>query len=305
MDFFQQSSNFVAGVDFAFYFIFGIGLFFLIAITVVMLYFVRKYRRSKHPKSEQVKERLWVELAWFFIPMILVMFMFYYGYVAYSPMREAPKDAMVVKTFGKMWVWNFEYPNGKESPELYVPVNKPVKLDLISLDVIHGFAVPAFRIKQDVVPGKQNMIWFTPQELGDYEIFCTAYCGLNHALMGSKVKVVSQADFDKWYAVVPVKKVEPEGLVIIKNNGCTGCHSVDGSNGIGPTFKGLFGDKKMITAGGADKEVIADELYIRRSIFDPSAEVVKGFPNGVMKSYRGVIKIDDIRKIIEYLKTIK
>jgi cytochrome c oxidase subunit II len=305
MDFFQQSSNFVAGVDFAFYFIFGISIFFLIAITAVMLFFVRNYRRSKNPKATQIKEKLWLELTWFFVPLVLVIFMFYYGYVAYSPGSKAPKDAMVVKTIGKMWQWSFEYPNGKESRELYLPKNKAVKLELTSLDVIHGFSIPAFRIKEDAVPGKKNSIWFVPQELGDFEIFCSYYCGLNHSYMGSKVVVENQQDFDKWYANYTPKKAEPEGLVLIKNNACTGCHSIDGAKGVAPTFKGLFGSKRLVTAGGADKEMVADELYIRRSILDPGSEVVKGYTNGVMKSYRGVVKNADIKKITEYLKTIK
>lgn len=304
MDFFQQSSNFVAGVDLAFYIIFGIGLFFLISITIVMLFFVRRYRRSIHPNAIQVKEKMWVELTWFFIPLIIVMLMFYFGYMAYSPMREAPKDAMVIKTTGKMWSWTFEYPNGKESSELFVPVKKPIKLNLVSLDVIHGFSVPAFRIKQDVVPGKDNMIWFNPLELGDYEIYCSYYCGVEHSYMGSKVKVVSQAEFDKWIADYTPKKAEPEGFLLLKNNGCTGCHSVDGAKGIAPTFKGFFGAKKMVTAGGADKEIVVDELYIRRAVFDPASEVVKGYPSGVMKSYRGVVKNSDLKKMIEYIKTL-
>ncbi len=305
MDFFQQSSNFVAGVDFAFYFIFGIGVFFLIGITAVMLIFVRKYRKSKHPVAEQFKEKTWVELTWIIIPLILVMFMFYYGYSAYSPQRNAPKDAMVVKTYGKMWSWSFEYPNGKESTELYLPKDKPVKLDLISLDVIHGFSIPSFRIKEDVVPGKENTIWFIPQQLGDFLIYCSYYCGLNHSFMGSKVVVKSQADFDKWLADYTPKKKEHEGLVLIKKNGCTGCHSIDGAKGVAPTFKGLFGSKRSVLANGAENDVTADELYIRRSILDPPAEVVKGFSNGVMKSYRGVVKNSDIKTITEYLKTIK
>lgn len=305
MDFFQQSSNFVAGVDFAFYFIFGIGVFFLIGITIVMLFFVRKYRKSKHPHATQIKEKTWVELTWVIIPTILVMFMFYYGYTAFSPQLNAPKDAMVVKTYGKMWQWSFEYPNGKESAELYLPKNKPVKLELISQDVIHGFAIPAFRIKEDVVPGKANSVWFIPQEVGDFQIFCSYYCGLNHSYMGSKVVVENQADFDKWIADYVPKKKEPEGLVIIKKNACTGCHSIDGAKGIAPTFKGLFGSTRTVTIGGADKDVVADELYIRRSVFDPPAEVVKGFPNGVMKSYRGIVKNSELKLITEYLKTLK
>ena len=123
--------------------------------------------------------------------------------------------------------------------------------------------------------------------------------------MGSKVVVEDQADFDKWYADYVPKKKEPEGLVVIKKNGCTGCHSIDGAKGIAPTFKGLFGSTRTLNVGGADKDVVADELYIRRSVFDPSAEVVKGFPNGVMKSYRGVVKNSEIKLITEYLKTLK
>jgi cytochrome c oxidase subunit II len=305
MDFFQQSSNFVAGVDFAFYFIFGISVFFLITITAVMLVFVRNYRRSKHPKAFQIKEKLWLELTWFFVPLVLVVFMFYFGYVAYSPGSNAPKDAMVVKTYGKMWKWSFEYPNGKESTELYLPKNKPVKLELISLDVIHGFSIPAFRIKEDAVPGKNNTLWFVPQELGDFEIFCSYYCGMNHSYMGSKVIVETQADFDKWYANYTPKKKEPEGLVLIRMKGCTGCHTIDGAKAIGPTFKGLYNSKVSVIIGGADQEVVADELFIRRAILDPANKVVKGFNGGVMKSYRGVVKNDEIKKITEYLKTLK
>jgi len=305
MDFFQQSSNFVAGVDFAFYFIFGIGIFFLIGITIVMLFFVRKYRKSKHPVAEQFKEKTWVELTWIIIPLILVIFMFYFGYSAYSPQRNAPKDAMVVKTYGKMWQWSFEYPNGKESTELYLPKNKPVKLLLISLDVIHGFSIPAFRIKEDVVPGKDNTIWFIPQQLGDFQIFCSYYCGLNHSFMGSKVVVQNKTDFDKWYANYTPKKAEPEGLAILKNKGCTGCHTIDGGKNVGPTFKGLFGTNVNVTIGGNDQQAVADELYIRRAILDPANKTVKGFNGGIMKSYRGLVKNDEIKKITDYLKTLK
>lgn len=305
MDFFQQNSNFVAGVDFAFYLIFGIGIFFLIAITIVMLFFVKKYSRKKHPKPIQFKEKAWVEITWFVVPLILVMLMFYYGYVAYSPMRTAPADAMIVKTYGKMWEWTFEYPNGKEAKELFLPVNKPVKLDLISLDVIHGFSVPAFRIKQDLVPGKQNMVWFVPQELGDFEIYCSYYCGLQHSFMGSKVKVIPQQEFEKWLADFVKKEADPEGFVILKKNGCNGCHTIDGGNSIGPTFKNLYGAKKTVIAGGTEKDVVVDELYIRRSIYDPGSEVVKGYSTGIMKSYKGIVKNDELKKITEYFKTLK
>jgi cytochrome c oxidase subunit 2 len=302
---YPEVSNFVEGVDKAFLIIFGISIFFLIGITTVMLIFVRKYRRAVHPKATQIHEYVWVELSWIIIPTILVLLMFYYGYEAYSPMENPPKDAMVVKTYGKMWEWSFEYSNGKTSKELVVPINKAVRLNLISLDVIHGFFVPAFRIKEDVVPGKTNFVWFIPKDYGDYEILCSAYCGLKHSFMESKVVVVSEARFKTWLDSLPEKKVEPEGLTLIKNNACTGCHSLDGAKNVGPTFLKLFDSKVIITDDDQDKEITADEIYLRRSIIEPNAEIVKGYQSGIMKSYHGIIKNDDIKKIIEYIKTLK
>jgi len=306
MNYFQDASNYVEGVDRTFIFIFGVSIFFLVGITIVMLFFVSKYRRSKHPHATQVKENVWIEITWTGIPLVLVMFMFYYGYIAYNPMRNAPSDSMVVKTIAKMWEWNFEYSNGKQSKELVVPVNKPVKCNLVSLDVIHGFFIPAFRVKEDVVPGKNNTAWFIPKELGEYEIMCTAYCGLKHSFMESKVVVVTEERFKTWLDSLPEKKVEPEGLTLIKNNACTGCHSIDGTKGIAPTFKKLYGAKvTFIDEDGEEKIIDADELYLAESINRPDAKVVKGYQGGIMRSYKGTISKENIKKIIEYLKTLK
>jgi cytochrome c oxidase subunit 2 len=306
MNYYQETSNYVEGVDRTFFFIFGVSIFFLVGITFVMLLFVRKYRRSKHPHAVQVKENKWIEITWTGIPLILVMFMFYYGYIAYSPMRNAPPDSIVVKTIAKMWEWNFEYSNGKQSKELVVPINKPIKCNLVSLDVIHGFFVPAFRVKEDVVPGKNNSAWFIPKELGEYEIMCTAYCGLKHSFMESKVIVVTEDRFKKWLDSLPENKVEPEGLTLIKNNACTGCHSLDGTKGIAPTFNKLYGSKVIVlNEEGVEKEVDADEFYLNQSIIDPDVKVVKGYKGGIMRSYKGTISKENIKKIIEYLKTLK
>ncbi len=261
---YPEVSNFVGGVDRVFLIIFGIGIFFLIGITLTMLIFVRKYRRSHHPSAVQVRERTWVEMMWIIIPTLLVLLMFYYGYDAYSPMENPPGDAMVVKTYGKMWEWSFEYSNGKTSGDLVLPINKAVKLDLISQDVIHGFFIPSFRVKEDVVPGKNNFVWFIPKTYGEYEILCTAYCGLKHSFMQSKVVVVSQQRFKTWLDSLPEKKVEPEGLTLIKNNACTGCHSLDGTKGIAPTLYKLFDSKVIVVKDDEEKEITADEMYIRR-----------------------------------------
>ena len=157
---FSNASNFVHGVDKTFFIILGISFFFLILITFLMIFFVIKYNRKKNKAAVQIKDNILLEITWITIPVILVCLMFYYGYAAYLPMRTAPKDAMPVTVFARMWKWTFEYSGKKQSDNLVVPINKPVKLNLVSQDVIHGFFVPDFRIKEDVVPGKDNYTWF-------------------------------------------------------------------------------------------------------------------------------------------------
>ena len=300
---YSGASNFVQGVDTAFAVIFGISFFFLFGLTAVMIYFIIRYNRKKHPKAEQVKDNNKLEVIWTVIPFLIVMLMFYYGYVAYLPQRNAPKDAMTVTAIGKMWDWNFIYPNGIESNELTLPIDKPVILNLKSLDVIHSLYIPAFRVKEDLVPGKENYMWFIPELEGSYDILCAEYCGVRHSYMESKVHVVSQSEFDKWYAKVPVKKVEHEGVAILKNNACNGCHSLDGSMLVSTSFKGLYGKKETVVTDGVERQITVDDAYIRESILDPNKDIVKGFNKGIMRSYKGVINDADINKIIDYLKS--
>ena len=303
---YYEASNFVQGVDSVFKLILGISFFFLIGITAVIIIFIIKYNKKKHPKAEQIPNNTALEITWTVIPLILVLVMFYYGYMAFLPMRKAPKDAMIVKTTGRMWTWDFEYPNGKHSPELVVPLKKAVRLDMTSKDVIHGMFIPAFRLKEDVIPGKQTLIWFIPELEGSYEIFCSAYCGIDHSTMQSAVKVIPEAEFNKWLAEKPKVEVTAQaGQEIIKRNACTSCHSLDGSKIIGPSFKGLFGSKHLVVTDGKEREITADTSYIHTSIIDPDKDVVKGFNKGMMRSYQGVVSDDDIKSIIEYLKTLK
>jgi cytochrome c oxidase subunit 2 len=243
---FTEASNFAAGVDLAFIVILGIGIFLLVGITTVMIWFVIRYRRSKHPKAEQIKDNTALEITWTLIPIAIVLLMFYYGYIAFRPQRNFPRDAMNVTVVSKMWAWSFIYPGDKESDILVLPINKAVVLNLTSLDVIHSFYVPAFRQKEDCVPGKVNQMWFIPTMLGDYNVLCAEYCGLNHSYMESKVRVVSAEDYQKWLEAIPKKAAEPEGLTIIKQNGCTGCHSLDGSKLVSTSFKGLYGKESTV-----------------------------------------------------------
>lgn len=299
------ASNFVEGVDLSFYIILGISAVFLVGITFTMIWFVIRYRRTKNPKATNIKGNNSLEIIWTVIPTILVLVMFWYGWIGYKPMREVPEDAMVIKAYGQMWSWSFEYEDGRRHEELVVPLNKAVKLDLISHDVLHSLYIPAFRIKEDLVPGRDNYMWFEALEVGEYDIYCAEYCGDRHSYMLSKVKVLPQAEYDTWYAEKLGKSDDPPGLVLLKQNACISCHSLDGTEIVGPTFKGVFGRKEIIVTDGKEREIIVDEEYIRKSMFEPNADLVKGYNPGLMISYKETFNEDEMDQIIEYLKTLK
>lgn len=304
---FSNTSNFVHGVDNVFLIIFGISIFFLISLTTIMIFFVIKYNRKRNAKSVHVKDSTWLEITWTTIPLLLVLFMFYIGWAGFLPMRKAPADAMHVKAIGKMWKWTFEYAGNKQSDTLVLPINKAVKMDLISTDVLHGFSIPAFRIKEDVVPYKKNYTWFIPGELGDFDLFCTVYCGLSHSYMYAIVRIIPQEKFDKWLAVLPVKKVQTSntGYATIEKNGCLACHSLDGAKSVGPSFKGLFGTSIDVMTNGSKRKIKVDEAYIKSSIYDPNADIPVDYQQGIMKSYKGIITEKEIQSISEYLKNLK
>jgi cytochrome c oxidase subunit II len=299
------ASNFVKGVDLSLYIVLGISLFFLVTITATMIYFVIRYRRKKNPKASQIHGNNTLEVVWTVIPTILVLIMFYFGWAGFSPMRKVPADAIPIKAMGQMWVWSFEYENGKKSSELVVPIDKAIRLDLDSRDVLHSLYIPAFRIKEDAVPGKGNWMWFRAQKLGDYDIFCAEYCGDRHSYMMSKVRVLPQAEYEAWLTRSDIPADEPPGLTLMKQNACVTCHSLDGSKIVGPSFKGIYGHEVEVVTGGQDRTVIVDDEYIKRSIQDPNADVVKGFNHGLMISYKQTLKDEDVAKIIDFIKTIK
>ena len=303
---FSNASNFVQGVDKVFLIILGISFFFMIVITATMIYFTIKYNRKKNIPAVQIKDNIWLEVAWTGIPLLLTLLMFYYGYAAYLPMRKPPKDAMVIATTAKMWKWSFEYAGHKQSDTLYVPLNKPIKLTLKSLDVIHGMFIPGFRIKQDVVPGRPNFVWFIPQEIGEYNIMCSAYCGVMHSGMLAIIKVVPEKVFNTWLESLSANTattVNP-GLDILQKNGCVACHSLDGTKIVGPTFKALYGSTIDVETDGKAHKVKADDQYLKTSITDPDKDIVVGYSKGLMKSYKSTIKDEDMTKIITYLKTL-
>lgn len=195
---FDGVSNFVDSVDGAFLFTLIVSIFFLVLITSLMIIFTIKYNRKRNPRAVNVHSNTALEITWTLIPTVLVLLMFWYGWVGYLEMTDIPEDAMPVEVTAMMWKWNFTYEDGKETDTLYVPVNRPIKLILHSTDVNHSFFVPAFRIKKDVFPDTERTAWFEANEVGDYVIACSEYCGLNHSYMYSKVIVMPEEEFDNW-----------------------------------------------------------------------------------------------------------
>ena len=191
--------NLSSPADSVFFFILGIAVTFLSVNTAVMIYFVIRYSRKRNPNPEDVKENTTIEIIWTVIPTILVLIIFFAGWKGFQYMRTVPPDSMPVKVTAREWSWTFDYENGKETSVLKVPIRKPIKLIITSADVLHSLYIPAYRIKEDCVPGRETYLWFLPDELGSYDLFCTEYCGVGHSAMITKVEVMSEKDFDEWY----------------------------------------------------------------------------------------------------------
>ncbi len=191
--------NPVKQVDQAFYYITGVSFLLLIAITVVMIAFVIKYRRSKHPEPADIRDNWVLEVVWTLLPTLIVLTMFYFGWSSYTGLRNVPAGAIEIDVEAQMFSWLFYYPNDKESEnELVVPEGKAIKLNITSIDVLHGLFIPAFRVKVDAVKGMTTYVWFYADKKGEYDILCAEYCGLEHSLMRGKVKVVSQQAYLTW-----------------------------------------------------------------------------------------------------------
>lgn len=307
----QGASNLSADVDNVFLLIIGISTLFLVAITVVMIYFVYRYREKRNPVPTEIHGSTTLELIWTIIPTLIALMMFWYGWKAWIPVRNPPKDSMTITVTARMWSFSFDYPNGQVSNVLIVPKGKPVRLNLHATDINHSIFIPAFRIKQDAIPGRNNFVWFIATKEGSYNLFCTEYCGLRHSYMNAEVRVVSEADFNKWFNSGPKKLSAEEaakpgaaGRLLYEQKGCVACHSIDGSKIVGPSFKGIYGEEVIVMADGKEKKVMVDDEYIKRSLYDPNAEVVKGFLPNMMVSYKTDLDDKKVKDIAEFIKSL-
>lgn len=189
----------VESVDFVMLYIVGISVILLLGITATMIYFVFKYNRKKGHQPVDIEHNTLLEVVWIVIPTILVLSMFYFGYTSFRENQAIPENSFKINVTARMWQFSFQYENGKQTDTLYVPINTPIKLEMTSQDVNHAFFIPAFRIKEDVLYGKKTYLGFSAKKLGDYDVACAEYCGLNHSAMYTKVKVLPKEQFDNWY----------------------------------------------------------------------------------------------------------
>lgn len=302
-----KASKLAGDVDAIYNFILICSIVSFILLMGGMAYFIVKYRRrTDNDKVAYISHNHTLEFLWSFIPFVLFMAMFFWGWKVYHKMRQFPDDAIQVAVTGRKWAWTIKYANGAELVnELVIPVNKATVLSMTSEDVIHSFYVPSFRVKQDVVPGKRSRLAFEPTVVGDYRIFCAEYCGTQHSQMIGMVHVLEQDAYSKWEkeqanqgSLSPAQK----GEKLYKTQACFTCHSTDGSRIVGPSWKGLWGSARKFTDGSAIP--VANEEYIRSSILNPLEKIVEGYAPA-MPTYQGRISEEQINDIIEYMKTLK
>lgn len=193
------ASNPVAGVNQAFYYILGFSLVLLLGITITMILFVVKYRRSKHPEPSDIRGNWKLEVLWTVIPSIIALSMFYFGWSSYTGLRNVPEDAIEIEVIAQQFSWLFVYPNDKETEnDLVVPLARPIRLNVTSSDVLHSLYIPAFRIKIDAVKGRYNYAWFLPDKLGSFFVQCTEFCGVGHSEMNATLRIVPMAEYEHW-----------------------------------------------------------------------------------------------------------
>lgn len=300
----EQASNFAMDYDALFFTISALTAIFTLMVMVLCIWLISKYKRGKDAdRSNPVHHNTMIELVWSLISLVLGMGIFTWGTKLFIEMRQPPANAMEIFVVGKRWMWHIQHANGiRENNELHVPVGQPVKLTMISQDVIHAFYIPQFRVQYHVVPGRYTMLWFTATKAGKYNLFCSMHCGTQHSEMGGYVYAMERPDWQRWLASGGNRyKPVPETMVaageqLYKDFSCSNCHK-DVDDMRAPSLNGLFGRKRTFNDGTS---MIADQEYIRQSLLNPGLNVVKGY-NVTMQPY--TFSEEQILAIGEYLRT--
>lgn len=290
----------------------------LILAEAFILVSAIRFRRSAHPNSSYVTGARWKEARWVLIPVLLVVFLDFYidvrNHDAWVEIKETlPSDAQAVGCVAEQFLWTFMYPgpdgelgtsDDVAHGELHVPVKTNIIFYLQAKDVLHSLWIPQLRLKQDALPGRTIKGWFRAEEEGTYDVACAEICGDGHSKMAAKLVVQSEADYRDWLSKAQSGQSPTDPVELMKAKGCLGCHSLDGAKTLGPSYKGLFGRQETVVTGGVERQITVDEQYLRKSILEPKADVVKGFPPA-MPDMRGKLSDQDVDRIVEFLKTVK
>jgi cytochrome c oxidase subunit 2 len=314
----EQASSMAFRVDALYFYLVAISVFFSALIFFLVIYFAVKYRRRSEdePPPPRVPDYLPLEVTWIVVPLVLVMIAFFWGANVYFALARPPEDALEIFVVGRQWMWKFQHPDGqREINELHVPLGRPVKLTLASEDVIHSFFVPAFRVKHDVVPGYYTSVWFEATKAGRFHLFCTEYCGTQHAGMIGQIVVLEPTQYEAWLSgslagpqgvagrepavEVPEGSLAARGQKLFQNLGCQTCHHLD-RQGIGPVLVGLFGKQQRLQSG---EMITVDESYIRESILNPQAKLTAGF-QPLMPPFQGRVSEEELIQLIAYIKLL-
>lgn len=298
----EQASTLAAQVDYLYFFLIAVSLFFSVLIFFLIYIFSVRYRRkSEHEVPEQIPGLLKLEILWSVIPFLLCMVVFVWGATLYFDTYSPPKDALEYYVVGKQWMWHIQHPTGqREINELHIPTGQPIKLTMATEDVIHSFYIPAFRIKRDVVPGRYTSMWFEATKPGEYHLFCAEYCGTKHSQMRGRVVVMEPADYQNWLSGgVANEPLEVIGEKKFRQLACHTCH-VDKPDARGPSLVGVFGEPVRLQNG---QTVTVDETYIRESILNPNAKIAAGY-RPVMPTFKGQIDEVGLLQITAYIKSL-
>ncbi len=275
--------------------------FMCVAIFTMIIVFALRYRHQHGRVAEQIEGSTALEITWSVVPLGIFMVIFVWGAFIFFQERTPPRGATEIYVVAKQWMWKLEHVEGqREINELHVPVGRDVKMIMTSQDVIHSFYVPAFRIKQDVLPGRYTTAWFRATKPGVYHLFCAEYCGTQHSGMIGQVVVMEPAQYQAWLSGGNTSgSLASNGESIFQQLGCVTCHRSD-TQGRGPNLVGVFGKPVQLEDG---RTVVADENYIRESILSPSAKVVKGF-KPIMPVFQGLVSEEQLTALVEYIKSL-
>lgn len=301
---FPDSASTIADkIDALFFFLVAVSVFFSLLITIGLVFSAARYRKgSTASRKGALDDYLPLELAWSIIPLIIAMVIFGWSAKLYLDMRVAPANAMEIYVVGKQWMWKIQHPAGnREINELHVPVGRPVKLIMTSQDVIHSFYIPAFRVKQDVLPGRYTTQWFEATKPGVYHLFCAEYCGTSHSGMIGKVIALEPAEYEAWLLGASSTGIAmaSSGAEVFERFSCRTCHRQD-SGERGPALDGLLGKTVQLTNG---QTVVADREYVRESILNPGAKTVAGYMQ-LMPTYKDQLTSEQVNQLIEYIRSL-